>query len=168
MGEERQGGTEDERKSSTPDQSTALLGKERTLLRILSFLLSFLLKLSFCFPACHSRGRKFRERERERNSRFHETDGKLSVRLCFERVYCATVNRIFLLLFSLVWKSKFVWEGMKRESESLLFFLRWKIRFKRIARLINEHDNDSKFHFSHLQLYLEISFKFERRFKISL
>lgn len=79
MGEERQGGTEDERKSSTPDQSTALLGKERTLLRILSFLLSFLLKLSFCFPACHSRGRKFRERER--NSRFHETDGKLSVRL---------------------------------------------------------------------------------------
>lgn len=44
------------------------LEKERTLLRILSFLLSFLLKLSFCFPACHSRGRKFREREREKFS----------------------------------------------------------------------------------------------------
>lgn len=47
-------------------------------------------KLSFCFPACHSRGRKFRERGRD--SRCHEMDGKLSVRLCFER---ATVNRIF-------------------------------------------------------------------------
>lgn len=63
---------EDERKSSTPDQSTTTW-KKRTLLRIL---LSFpLLKLSFCFPACHSRGRRFREREREREKFSFSRDG---------------------------------------------------------------------------------------------
>lgn len=98
-----------------------LLGKERTLLRIL--LLSFpLLKLSFCFPACHSRGRRFRERERE-GEIFHETDGKLSVRLCFERVLrdCIPVNRIFPSVL-VSWKSKFVWEAKERKWDRFFFF----------------------------------------------
>lgn len=72
-----------------------LLGKERTLLRILLF---SPLEIILLFSRVPFAWKKIqREREGGRNSRFHETDGKLSVRLCFERVLrdCIPVNRIF-------------------------------------------------------------------------
>lgn len=66
MGEERQGGTEDERKSSTPDQSTALLGKRENSLTD-SFLPPFLpLEIILLFSRVPFAWKKIqRERERE-------------------------------------------------------------------------------------------------------
>lgn len=80
--------------------------RENALFTDSSLSLSFsLLKLSFCFPAW-----KKIQRERERDSRCREMDGKLSVRLCFERVV-RDCKQDLSFCFSLVWKSKFVWEA---------------------------------------------------------
>lgn len=87
---------EDERKSSTPDQSTTTWKRENALTDSSSLFSP--LEIILLFSRVPFAWKKIqRERERGRNSRFHETDGKLSVRLCFERVLrdCIPVNRIF-------------------------------------------------------------------------
>lgn len=112
---------EDERKSSTPDQSTTTWKRENALTD--SSLFSPL-EIILLFSRVPFAWKKIqREREGGRNSRFHETDGKLSVRLCFERVLrdCIPVNRIFPSVL-VSWKSKFVWEAKQRKWDRFFFF----------------------------------------------
>lgn len=122
---------EDERKSSAPDQSTTARKRENALTDSSLFLSFPFLKLSFCFPACHSRGRKFRERERERFSLPRDGWKIKCTAMLRENT---TVNRIFPSVLVSSLESKFVWEAREgvvkssRESESgigllLSFFL---------------------------------------------